>query len=188
MRCMTFARKAGSAFSRLIALLCHWRIVVFDTQLDGSARTVLSIIYQALSPRATSAQQQVVIVGIDDDTIASEGRWPWPRDRVADLISNIHAAGVSVLGVDVLFSEPDTEPGGDVRDRKLAQAIAAGPTILATSVGDFPGSTTPECQGGLVGGWAWQRRWLAGLAWRDCLDTGSSCRGCRAGHRAIGFG
>jgi adenylate cyclase len=129
----------------LIAMLATAH-VVFNTQLDGLRGQSFDI-YQVLSPRETSAQQ-VVIVGIDDDTIASEGRWPWPRDRVADLISKIHATGVSVLGVDVLFSEPDTEPGGEVRDRKLAQAIAMGPTVLATSVGDFPGSTTPESKVG----------------------------------------
>jgi adenylate cyclase len=142
---MTGFLKSRLGVLALIAALALAHLV-FDRQLDGLRGQSFDL-YQALSPRQAS-QQQVVIVGIDDDTIASKGRWPWPRDRVADLISNIHAAGVSVLGIDVLFSEPDTEPGGDVRDHKLAQAIAAGPTILATSVGDFPGSTTPDAKVG----------------------------------------
>jgi adenylate cyclase len=158
---MTGFLKSRLGVLALIAALALAHLV-FDRQLDGLRGQSFDL-YQALSPRQAS-QQQVVIVGIDDDTIASEGRWPWPRDRVADLISNIHAAGVSVLGIDVLFSEPDTEPGGDVRDHKLAQAIAAGPTILATSVGDFPGSTTPDPR--------WAGRWwgmAALMACRSCL-------------------
>ncbi|MDX1716073.1 MAG: CHASE2 domain-containing protein, partial [Anderseniella sp.] len=136
----SYIRSRAGILALIAALaLAH---VVFDRQLDGLRGQSFDL-YQALSPRQAS-EQQVVIVGIDDETIASEGRWPWPRDRVAELISSIHAAGVSVLGIDVLFSEPDTEPGGEPRDRKLAQAIAAGPTVLATSVGDFPGSTTPD--------------------------------------------
>ena len=116
--------------------------IVFDRQLDGLRGQAFDL-YQQLSPR-TAARQQVVVVGIDDDTIASEGRWPWPRDRVAELISAIHSAGVTGLGIDILFSEPDVSEGGDLRDAKLAQAIASGPTILATSIGDFPSSTLPE--------------------------------------------
>ncbi|MCK5307325.1 MAG: CHASE2 domain-containing protein, partial [Zetaproteobacteria bacterium] len=32
---------------------------------------------------------RVVIVAIDDDSLSEVGRWPWPRDRIADLIDNI---------------------------------------------------------------------------------------------------
>ncbi len=125
----------------LIALLVLFH-VVFDRQLDGLRGQAFDI-YQQLKPRAAT-DQQVVVVGIDDDTIAAEGRWPWPRDRVGELISAIHSAGVTVLGVDILFSEPDTDAGGEERDRKLAAAIASGPTVLATSIGDFPSSTVPQ--------------------------------------------
>jgi adenylate cyclase len=125
----------------LIALLVLSHIV-FDRQLDGLRGQAFDI-YQQLQPR-TVPDQQVVVVGIDDDTIAAEGRWPWPRDRLAELISAIHSTGVTVLGVDILFSEADTDVGGEERDRKLAAAIASGPTVLATSIGDFPSSTVPQ--------------------------------------------
>ena len=125
----------------IIALLLGLHIV-FDAQLDGLRGRTFDL-YQQIRPRAAS-EQHVVVVGIDDDSIGTEGRWPWPRDRVAELISAIHASGVTALGIDVLFSEPDSSEGGDVRDRKLAQAIAAGPTVLATSLGEFPATTLPN--------------------------------------------
>ena len=127
----------------LVLVLTH---IVLDDYLDGLRGRSFDI-YQQLEPRAASSQQ-VVVVGIDDETITSEGRWPWPRDRVAELIGAIHAGGVSVLGIDVLFSEPDAAPGGDDRDDQLARAIALGPTVLATSIGDFPGSSVPEAKTG----------------------------------------
>ena len=116
--------------------------VVFNSSLDGLRGKSFDF-YQTLSPR-TAAADNVVVVGVDDETIGVEGRWPWPRNRIADLVAAIHASGVAVLGIDVLFSEPDESPGGVARDDQLARAIASSPTILATSIGDFPGSSTPD--------------------------------------------
>jgi adenylate cyclase len=122
--------------------------VVFNSGLDGLRGKSFDF-YQALSPR-TAAADNVVVVGVDDETIGVEGRWPWPRNRIADLVAAIHASGVAVLGIDVLFSEPDESPGGAARDDQLARAIASSPTILATSIGDFPGSSIPETSVGWV--------------------------------------
>lgn len=122
--------------------------VIFDASFDDLRGKSFDV-YQQLSPRQNPAAN-IVIVGVDDETIGVEGRWPWPRNRIADLITAIHKAGVSVLGVDVLFSEPDESPGGAVRDAQLAAAIASGPTILATSIGEFPGSNVPETSVGWV--------------------------------------
>ena len=126
-----------------ILLLSH---IVFDKTLDGLRGNSFDI-YQRLSPRVDT-ESRVVIVGFDDDTINIEGRWPWPRDRVADLVNAVQRSGIAVLGIDVLFSEADTSAGGVERDGKLARAIASAPTILATSIGDFPSSNIPETQVG----------------------------------------
>ena len=135
--------RAGVLALIVLLVLCH---IVFDRQLDGLRGQAFDL-YQQVHPRKAQSQP-VVVVGIDDDTIASEGRWPWPRDRIAELISAIHSAGPTAVGVDILFSEADTSDGGDLRDRKLAAAIASGPTILATSIGDFPSSSLPEAPAG----------------------------------------
>ena len=47
------------------------------------------------------------IVAIDEDSIAEFGRWPWSRDRMADLIDGISAAGAKVIVVDIIYSEPE---------------------------------------------------------------------------------
>jgi adenylate cyclase len=55
---------------------------------------------------------RVVIVDIDETSLKQEGRWPWGRDRLALLVDKLMVRyGVTVLGFDVVFSEPDESSG-----------------------------------------------------------------------------
>ncbi|MCK5231918.1 MAG: adenylate/guanylate cyclase domain-containing protein [Desulfobulbaceae bacterium] len=64
----------------------------------------------------------VVIVDIDDKSLAEIGQWPWPRDVIAKLVSAIHAKGAKAIGFDILFAEPDrTSPKYYISE--LAQII-----------------------------------------------------------------
>jgi len=47
----------------------------------------------------------VVIAAIDEKSLAAEGRWPWPRSRIAALVDALSRDGAGVIGFDVLFSE-----------------------------------------------------------------------------------
>ena len=38
------------------------------------------------------ASGDVVLVGIDEKSVGTVGRWPWPRDRYAELVDAIGAA------------------------------------------------------------------------------------------------
>lgn len=49
----------------------------------------------------------VVIVDIDDASLARIGQWPWPRNTVAELVSQIHQADARVIGFDIVFAELD---------------------------------------------------------------------------------
>ncbi len=49
---------------------------------------------------------RILIVGIDDASVRTLGRWPWPRERHAALIERLTEAGATVVGYDVLFVEP----------------------------------------------------------------------------------
>jgi len=69
---------------------------------------------------------QVVIVEIDDESIAELGQWPWPRYLVAKLTSSILAKGATVVAFDVLFAEPDrTSPEALVRDLQRHLGVEA---------------------------------------------------------------
>jgi CHASE2 domain-containing sensor protein len=70
--------------------------------------------------------QDIVIVGIDDASLAAIGRWPWPREVHARLLDVLTSAGPRAVGLDLMFSEPD--PQGDAR---LAAAMRrSGKVVL----------------------------------------------------------
>src|SRR6185295_5465052 len=54
---------------------------------------------------------EVAIVAIDDNSLAQLGRWPWPRSRVAAMVDKLNSYGPKVIGLNILFSEPDRNPG-----------------------------------------------------------------------------
>ncbi|MEM7253790.1 MAG: adenylate/guanylate cyclase domain-containing protein, partial [Pseudomonadota bacterium] len=72
-----------------------------------------------------SVDDRVVIVDIDEKSLAAEGRWPWPRKRLAQMVDRLFDQyGVSVLGFDVVFAEADTSSGLSQLER-LAQGPLA---------------------------------------------------------------
>lgn len=60
----------------------------------------------------------VVVAAIDEKSLEAEGRWPWPRSRIAALVQALSDDGAKVVGFDVTFSEPDKG-----NDAALASAL-----------------------------------------------------------------
>lgn len=84
-----------------------WRPVnnlVFDT-------------YQRLFPRQVK-HFPVVIVEIDDASLAALGRWPWPRTRLAKLAEATHRLGAMAVGFDIIMPEPDSLSPGIILDHR----------------------------------------------------------------------
>src|SRR5262249_17675159 len=49
----------------------------------------------------------VVMALIDEKSLATEGRWPWPRSKIATLIDVLSRDKARVIGLDMAFTEPD---------------------------------------------------------------------------------
>jgi adenylate cyclase len=49
----------------------------------------------------------VVLALIDEKSLDAEGRWPWPRSKVAALVERLSRDGARVIGFDIGFPEPD---------------------------------------------------------------------------------
>ncbi len=92
-----------------------------------AARQLLFDQYQRHFPRVPTAQP-VTIVEIDEQTLATVGQWPWPRDRLATLINSIAALKPLAIGLDIYMPEPDqTSPDRVAANLpKTAAALAAG--------------------------------------------------------------
>jgi adenylate cyclase len=93
----------------------------------GTARQLLFDHYQRRFPRVP-ASQPVTIVAIDDRTLAAVGQWPWPRNRLANLVDAIAAQKPLAIGLDIYMPEADQTSPDKVADNlpASAAALAAG--------------------------------------------------------------
>jgi adenylate cyclase len=60
-----------------------------------------------------SPGDQVVVVAIDEKSLETHGRWPWPRALQAQLVRAVADGGAKVIALDILLSEP--EVSGELR-------------------------------------------------------------------------
>lgn len=90
----------------------------------GVLQRLDDIIYDARL-RATmpkTIDDRIVIVDIDEKSLSEVGRWPWGRNRLAELMDELfERQQIGLVGFDVVFAEPD-ESSGLKRLRQLAQA------------------------------------------------------------------
>ncbi len=94
-----------------------------------------------MMPRDVS-QSPVVLIGIDDKSIATLGRWPWPRTLHAGLIDRLSVAQPAAIGLDLLLPEPDTQQPEN--DRHLAAALERnGKVVLPMMMQNVGGQAVP---------------------------------------------
>jgi adenylate cyclase len=101
-----------------------------------------AIIYDARL-RATmpnTLDDRIVIVDIDEKSLGEIGQWPWPRNRLAELVDDLFARQkVALVGFDVVFAEPD-ESSGLKRLRQLAQGEMKDQPGFAEKVNQLQGA------------------------------------------------
>ncbi len=127
------------------------------------ARRFLFDEYQRIFPRIPQSQP-VTIVAIDEESLADIGQWPWPRNRLAELISKINAFQPAAIGLDMYMPEPDQTSPDKVADNLpefaaflgeslkalpshevvLAEAFSQAPVILGAAGFDHEAYTTSE--------------------------------------------
>ena len=66
---------------------------------------VYDVLFRSAHRFQTSGR--VVIVDVDERSLARFGRWPWPRGQLARLLEKIEALGAASVGIDMIFAEPD---------------------------------------------------------------------------------
>ena len=143
----------------------------------------------------------MAVVAIDDKALAQYGQWPWPRTRVAELVSLIADAKPAAIALDIFFAEPDryspaalgkviTLPPDlaaslarlDSSDAVLGRALKRVPTALAVAglesaderFAGAPGAPPFRYFGGSEAG---LRRWPGFLHNTKEVDAGAASHG-----------
>jgi adenylate cyclase len=90
-----------------IAHAAHFVHLGFVSELDLALTDEL--IYKAPT---SDLDKRIVIVDVDEKSLAEMGQWPWGRDRLAALIDELmDRQKAAVVGFDFVFAEPDNSGG-----------------------------------------------------------------------------
>src|SRR2546421_8705593 len=140
-----FARNFG--YARLICLALLFGFVglrMVDPAPIQELRVRTFDTFQAIDPRVKEVRP-VTIVDIDENSLGSPklGQWPWPRTRIADIITNLTSLGAVVIAFDAVLSEPDrlnpdlaAESFGNLDEatREKLKSLPSNDQILAEAV------------------------------------------------------
>ncbi|RAN45575.1 guanylate cyclase [Herbaspirillum rubrisubalbicans] len=132
----------------------------------------LDLFFYDLRMRVTQPDldPRIVIIDIDEKSIAELGRWPWSRDVVAQLVKQMtQTYQAQSVGFDVVFAEPDNTSGygrledlarGPLKDvpqlaqqlrllkpqmdydARLAAALQGQPVVMGYAFSSEPGAVT----------------------------------------------
>ncbi len=117
--------------SCLVAILAYW---------DSLSRFDHLVYDQLSGIERPAPDPDILIVEIDEDSLAAFGQWPWPRQRHAELFEQLAASDPKAIGFDVLLSEP----GNVDDDAQLSRAMASTSNLFLPLHFVFPGSNGAE--------------------------------------------
>ena len=115
----------------VFAILISFLPILNPLQIFSSLQNYSFDTFQRMLPREVDSEDPVVIIDIDDRSLAEIGQWPWPRNQLANLTNQAYAA--AALGFDIVFAEPDrTNPKNFIAsyslNKELAKELAALPS------------------------------------------------------------
>jgi len=127
----------GLAYSLVFILIAY---VIFRGGFDRAETAAYDL---GMNWTSAAADSDIAVIAIDESSINTLGRWPWPRDYHAALIDKLSKAGANVVGFDILLSEAQVDQGSvyirdmaDFYDKSSLQAAAPFTAVP-------PGSTAP---------------------------------------------
>lgn len=116
---MALPKKLFKHGTRFFAALVSSLIILAALNQGSSASVFTRIEYLLYDVRfnlflpVTQRKQtdhNIAIIDIDESSIINEGRFPWSRQKIAQLIDKLGEAGALVIAFDVVFSEEEVNP------------------------------------------------------------------------------
>lgn len=140
------ARRNGQLLSwLLVAIVSSLAFALFALM---PPKRVDDVLYDVLArSNGRAADPSILIVDIDDRSLAELGAWPWSRDVHGQMIDRLSDAGAKTIVYDVLFSQASPDP---LPDRALGQAIArSGKVYLPQFLQDTGHDVPPRVVGSI---------------------------------------
>jgi adenylate cyclase len=141
----TYRTVVAVLLALVLSGLMYW---LYTQQLACDSRVGACAVNVSVHPEdrfgfQTSPDPNVIIVGIDNQSVKDIGSYPVPRSVYAQALKNLENAGAAVVAFDIVFPdarEPQT-------DRKFADALATStvPVVLA-----YAGDNTINGEGKIV--------------------------------------
>ena len=166
-------RRIGFIAIGAVLLVLMVGIRIIDPYPVRAVRLFFFDYAQRVEPRKP-ASLPVRVIDIDDGSLALLGQWPWPRDRMAMLVTRLtRDYGAAAVVFDILFSEPDRLSAARIlarpelsdllkappkpeqidlldNDRRFARAMAAAPVVLGVAAAPEDRRTTVPGKAGVV--------------------------------------
>lgn len=90
----------------LLLVVAMTGLRIWDPTPVAAVRAALFDVYQRVAPKPPPAAP-VIVVNIDEASLARFGQWPWPRARLAQLVSASAKLGARVVGFNILLPDAD---------------------------------------------------------------------------------
>jgi len=88
-------------------------ILIFITGIGDFTDVIEKKTFDLRSKLSASEERNpdIEIIVIDDEDLDEIGRFPWPRNILANAINNLAMAGAKVIALDIMFNEPEESSG-----------------------------------------------------------------------------
>ncbi|MFC0166873.1 CHASE2 domain-containing protein [Pseudoduganella danionis] len=141
----TAIRKLIAVVALALALGAQWLTPTGNSLFADEWLRDVYVRWQAVS----TPDSRILVVDIDEASMAELGPWPWTRARLADLVETLLTTyGARGVALDIVFpSTADAE--GDTR---LALLARHGPVVFAQALDYSASRPVPLRQGQLAGG------------------------------------
>lgn len=88
----------------------------------------LSYDYRLQLSLPSKIDKKVVIVDIDEKSLAQIGQWPWERNVLSQIVDNLFDHyKINVLGFDIVFAEKDEDPSDKILHQLSTSSISSSP-------------------------------------------------------------
>ena len=106
----------------LLTALALWILIDPSRMMNATLTRFEHLLYDVhlrakLVTDKTKPNPAIAIIDIDDKSLQHEGRWPWPRSKIAKLIAALTEQEVAVIAIDILYSEGEVNALSQVLSR-----------------------------------------------------------------------